>query len=306
MILRNGVNKVNSSGCIALLEGNLAADGCGAKHQSTFQCEESSCFDPCLGYGSFIACVSGGRELDLQSLRGKWVRLSTCIRHLRRLRQLQGVLHHLQPTLLLHGFPRRGNRRRRGRVARRELGIARVEPIRNQGPARRLRRRMAASATNPTEASASRAERARTEPSAHAQPLVWSAAAGPAAAAPALPIGAASPEAPIPLLPAETGELDPAAPPWPDIPPAPVLGAGPLSVPVAPPAPLGAPSLPLSTPPSVTARTARSPCSSARSPIETSAPERRLRDRPSRSSGRAPSCGSHRSKAPWSRSSARR
>jgi hypothetical protein len=56
VILRNGQNQINASGCIALVDGNLTANGCAAKHQATFQCWEAACLDQCSSNDAMMAC----------------------------------------------------------------------------------------------------------------------------------------------------------------------------------------------------------------------------------------------------------
>ena len=50
-----GLWKTNTSGCIALLDGDVSADGCGAKVQAASECYDAACAG-CMPAESFLAC----------------------------------------------------------------------------------------------------------------------------------------------------------------------------------------------------------------------------------------------------------
>src|SRR5205814_1355727 len=43
-------------GCIALVDGDRSATGCGAQLQAYYACLEEACIDNCSTFGSFVAC----------------------------------------------------------------------------------------------------------------------------------------------------------------------------------------------------------------------------------------------------------
>lgn len=52
----NGSWYLNSPGCMALVDGDMTAGGCGAKYQAFKECADAACFDVCPTFDTFTAC----------------------------------------------------------------------------------------------------------------------------------------------------------------------------------------------------------------------------------------------------------
>jgi hypothetical protein len=60
--LRNRSEVVNVSGCIAIVDGNLSATGCGAQWQAYESCAENACIESCVAFEDFQRCTTQARS----------------------------------------------------------------------------------------------------------------------------------------------------------------------------------------------------------------------------------------------------
>jgi hypothetical protein len=56
--LRNRVLVANLAGCLALADGNLGPNGCGAHMQAFESCKDAACIKSCTTFDAYQACVS--------------------------------------------------------------------------------------------------------------------------------------------------------------------------------------------------------------------------------------------------------
>lgn len=70
LISTDGVVTANIGGCIAIKDGNLAADGCGAKYEAAYQCGLAACETNCpivsddngASFKAYQTCLSNARK----------------------------------------------------------------------------------------------------------------------------------------------------------------------------------------------------------------------------------------------------
>ena len=69
LISSDGVTTANIGGCIALLDGDVSATGCGAKYLAAFQCGRAACADACpipngdnAAFKAYTACTAAAKK----------------------------------------------------------------------------------------------------------------------------------------------------------------------------------------------------------------------------------------------------
>jgi hypothetical protein len=61
ILLANGSIQTNIPGCMALIDGDASAMGCGAKYQAYYDCIEAACGSNCPTYDDYVTCSSTAR-----------------------------------------------------------------------------------------------------------------------------------------------------------------------------------------------------------------------------------------------------
>jgi hypothetical protein len=62
--MKNRSRTVNIAGCLALLDGDRSAAGCGAEYQASSECRQASCIQSCPVYDEFQQCMqTSGRTV---------------------------------------------------------------------------------------------------------------------------------------------------------------------------------------------------------------------------------------------------